>query len=141
MSLPSAVSAVDDLYRTAVMEPDHCSELSVSDWAEALAASGTVAREDLRHVRRAMRVALKLAGFWGSADPARRSAETDWMTRVDIASGPPAWRPTLELARAALEREPSPELFEHVAQRFRLVTNQPFAGGADFDSWLGDRAR
>lgn len=139
MSLPAVVAAVDELYRAAVMEPDRWNDVAVSDWAESVAASGEIDRRDLRSLRRVMRMALKLARFWASPDGERHTAESDWMTRVDIASGPPAWRPTLDLAANALDRTPDPELFAHVAERFRMVNNQPFAGGVGYEAWLEER--
>jgi hypothetical protein len=132
----------DDLYRSVVTEPQRWSDPLFGEWMEAAAvAVPALSRDEARAVRGIVRIAMKLAAFWSSPPAERYAAEDDWMARVDIAVGAPAWRPTLDLARAALEAEPSPDLYRQVAERFRLVTNQPFLGGAGFDEWLAGRGR
>jgi len=137
LTLPALVAMADELYRSAVTEPDRWNEAAFAEWIDAAAAAAPEASpEEVRALRRVVRMAMRLATFWSSPAAGGHAGETEWMARVDLAAGPPAWRPTLDLGEAALAADPSPELFRHVAERFRLVTNQPFLGGAGFDEWL-----
>jgi hypothetical protein len=127
------LAAVDRLYEGVVMEPESWNERAFADWAEELAA-GDLSRDQARGVRRCLRMAQRLRAFWvegGSVVVAE-----DWRTRVDVALGPRAWRPTLELARDGLDDEPSPELFELVRERFRSVNSEPWLEGVSYEEWL-----
>ncbi len=127
--------ATDILYRSVVMEPEQWSDVSFADWASALSDGGPPSREESRQIRRALRIAVKLQAFWGSASQAQL-AERDWRARVDLAVGVPAWRPPLALAELSFDRHPTNEAFYAVAERFPVVHNQPFLGGASFEEWL-----
>ncbi len=85
-------------------------------------------------MRRCMRMAEKLRDFWERGEAA--VAADDWRTRVDVALGPRAWRPALELAQHGLDAVPSPELFDEVNGRFRVVNSEPWMDGIDYDTWL-----
>lgn len=142
MTLPSVVAAVEDLYRSTVTNPERWGDGAFADWSVAVAeAAPERARAQARALRRCLRVAVKLAAFWSTPSEAAAAAGVadTWQARVDVALGVPAWRPTLELALAELEADPSPELFAHAAGRFRVVTNQPFLAGASYAEWLGGR--
>lgn len=121
------------------MEPERWGDQAFTDWAEGTAQSDVVDRDLARHLRRCLTAARRLAAFWESAD--RSKAPDDWRARVDVALGPRAWRPQLELAEALLERTEDPETFERVAALFPVVTNQPFLDGIDHATWLQDRER
>lgn len=127
--------AVDALYRDVVMTPGGWGEPELAGWLESVAAEReTVDRDQARQLRRAVRVATKLQRFWADADNTRR-AEASWQSRVDIAVGIPAWRPTLELAMIDLEARPSEERFEDVRRRFRMVHSAPWHQGVSFAEW------
>jgi len=132
----SAVDTVDGLYESVVSRPAQWNDAAFAEWAESATADvGAVDRDVARELRRALRVATKLQRFWSSADAERHLGERDWRSRVDLAVGPPAWRPTLELARAELAARPSEEAFEAVRDRFRLVNNQPWMEGITYEEW------
>jgi hypothetical protein len=136
----SAVDAVDGLYENVVLHPDRWNEAAFADWAGSVATDlGSVDRDVARELRRALRVATKLQRFWSSPDADRHRGEQDWRSRVDLAVGPPAWRPTLELANAELAARPSEEAFEEVRDRFRLVNNQPWLEGITYEEWSAAR--
>ena len=134
-------TAVDDLYRDVVMEPERWSEPELGEWLEAVAASGEgIDREQAKQLRRAVRIAMKLQAFWAAANPEAR-AEPSWQARVDIAVGVPAWRPVLELAMSDLEANPSEERFEAVRDRFRIVHGSSWMEGTTYDAWSAETAR
>jgi hypothetical protein len=128
--------AVDTLYESVVTDPEAWHEQAFADWAADVAADG-LSREQARGVRRVLRIAHKLRDFWGG-DEAAVAAE-DWRTRVDIALGPRAWRPTLEMAQAGLDAEPSAQLFAEVRNRFRVVNSERWMDGVDYQGWLDTR--
>ncbi len=137
----SLASAVDDLYRDVVMEPERWDETAFSEWLDAAAIEvGPVDRERAKQLRRAVRSGLKLQRFWSEADSARRRAEPSWRARVDIAVGIPAWRPALELAILDLEAAPSEESFEDVRSRFRVVHGTPWLEGTSYHDWEAARS-
>ena len=127
------LDAVDDLYREVVEDPESWAPERLAEWAEDL-GTGDVTRDQARLLRRCMRVAAKLQRYW--AAPVTPLDGADWRSRVDIALGPPAWRPTLDLALLGLDGEPSPEVFDQVAARFRVVHSHPFLDGIDYPTWL-----
>ncbi len=129
------VHSVDDLYRQVVSEADAWSAVRVTEWAGELFVEGSPDRETARLIRRVMRVGVKLGDFWRDPQGVVATDPGDWQTRVDLALGAPAWRPVLDLARIGLDRAPSPELFEEVKRRFRLVHNEFWMEGVDYEEW------
>ncbi len=130
------LAAIDELYARTVTEPDRWHEQAFHDWAGDLNADG-LTKEQARAVRRALGMARKLRDFW--ADPARIVDADDWRSRIDVAFGARAWRPTLELAIAGLDAEPSPELFDEVRTRFRVVNNELWLEGVEYADWAARR--
>lgn len=126
------LDAIDRLYADVVTAPDAWGEQSLADWANEVTAGG-VDRQQARSVRRALRIAQRLRDFW-LRDEAVVSAD-DWRTRVDVALGPRAWRPTLELAQHGLDVEPSAAVFDEVKARFRIVNSEAWMDGVDFAAW------
>ena len=140
MSLSLAL-AIDDLYRDVVMEPDRWGDAAYAEWLENVALDAeSIDKVSARSLRRAVRVAGKLQRFWSSPDADRYQGEMSWETRVDLAVGIPAWRPGLELAERSLEESPSPEGFEEVRRRFRVVNAAPWMEGVDYETWVDDNA-
>ena len=140
-SAGSLLVAVDLLYESVVMKPEDWDEGAFADWVVTVGeTTGPEDREALRQVRRAVRAALKLGEFWLSESADRYRNESNWRARVDLALGPRAWRPTLELARLSLAEDKSREAFALVRERFRLVHNQPWLEGASYEDWIRDQA-
>ncbi|MEA2009666.1 MAG: hypothetical protein U9N78_03075 [Actinomycetota bacterium] len=136
MSL-SLAAAVDDLYSDVVMEPDRWNDEAFGEWmANVTVEPAAVDRLAARSLRRAVRIAMKLQRFWESPEAERYRAEESWEVRVDIAVGIPAWRPALELAERELQASPSPEGFEDVRRRFRLVNGTVWMEGVEYDTWV-----
>ena len=132
-------TAVDDLYRDVVIEPELWGKQAFAEWLEMLALdAGEIGREEAKHLRRAVRMAIKLQTFWSAADAARRRAEPSWRARVDIAVGVPAWRPALELAMLDLYANPTEDSFDDVRDRFRVVNGTPWLEGTSFASWRAE---
>ncbi len=125
--------AIDRLYADVVTAPEAWGEQAFADWASDATAGG-VTKHQARAVRRCMRMAERLRDFWLRGEAA--VVADDWRTRVDVALGPRAWRPTLELARHGLDSQPSAEMFEQVQTRFRVVNSEPWMDGMDYDTWL-----
>ncbi len=130
-------TAVDDLYREVVFDPERWRDDAFADWMAGLVADGTpLDREAARAVRRAVRIAVKLQRFWSSEEADRYRDESSWEARVDLAVGIPAWRPGLDLAEQELARRPSPEAFDDVRTRFRVVNGVPWMDDIDYDTWI-----
>ncbi len=129
------LGAVDRLYEAVVTDPGAWTETAFADWANDVASSG-LDREQGRAIRRCLRTATRLRDFW--MDSRAVVPTEDWRTRVDVALGNRAWRPTLDLAMAGLESDPSEELFEDVKQRFRVVNNQPWMEHTTYEEWASD---
>ena len=128
--------AIDALYADVVMEPGRWTEDAYAEWMEGIDRDvGGIDRAAARSLRRAVRIAQKLQRFWGSEDAARYAAEASWEARVDLSVGIPAWRPGLELAQRELAAVPSPDAFEEVKRRFRVVNGAPWMEGVDFEGW------
>lgn len=132
------LSEIDQLYELSVTEPHRCTEQFYVDWAEGIAGPGGVDKASARYIRRCMAMARKLAGFW--TERGRSTEPQDWRSRVDIALGPRAWRPQLDLAEYLLERDGTSEAFEVVSGLFPVVNNQPFLDGVTFEQWQDGRA-
>ncbi len=128
------LAAIDALYRGVVTEPADWSDQAIADWAEDLAGSGLTPAQT-KGVRRCLRAAIRLRDLW---ERGRTISTDDWRSRVDVALGAKAWRPTLDLARSGLDTEPSAELFDEVGRRFRLVHSEPWMDGLTFDEWFAD---
>jgi hypothetical protein len=133
----SALRAIEHLYESVVMDPERWNDQAFADWAgETLVDVAELPGEAVREVRRSLRAAQKLQAFWGDAERTV-SDHDDWRSRVDIALGPRAWRPTLDLARAGLRDAPSEELFVEVKERFAVVNSERWMDGVDYEDWLG----
>lgn len=123
---------VDALYCGVVEEPDTWNDQRLGDWIDSVALGYTIDKAIARALRRVLTTAGKLRAFWLAA-PDR--PDLDWVSKVDLALGPRAWRPVLDLARQVLASDPDPESFERVAELFRVVHNEPFLGGISFETW------
>lgn len=130
----SLVASVESLYEGVTTRPGDWGPTAFDDWASEAAHAG-LDKVEAKLVRRAMREAQRLREFWTS-DARVHDDELDWRSRVDIARGPRAWRPLLELALLELEAAPTFDAFERVRSLFPVVNNAPFADGRDFDTWL-----
>lgn len=132
------LSEIDQLYELSVTEPQRCTEQFYVDWAEGIGGSPDMDKVSARYVRRCLNMARKLAGFWGERGTV--TEPRDWQSRVDVALGPRAWRPQLDLAEHLLERDGSTEAFAVVSGLFPVVNNQPFLDGVTFEQWQEGRA-
>ena len=132
--------AVDGLYREVVMEPERWNESAFADWLETIGLNAlAIDRDEAKLLRRAIRNAIKLQTFWLAADADRKGAERLWRARVDIAVGVPAWRPPLELAMKELYANPTPEGFDDVSMRFRVVNGTGWLEGTSFEAWHAEQ--
>jgi hypothetical protein len=136
MNIDRLLDSIDDLYENIVTNPDQWTEESIHEWASDLSTEGRPDKEIARSLRRCVRAATKLQRFWKNPSNSRVDDAEDWRSRVDIALGGPAWRPTLELAQHGLQAAPTPELFAQVQHRFRLVHNQPWLEGVTYTEWM-----
>ncbi|MEA2001736.1 MAG: hypothetical protein U9N84_07625 [Actinomycetota bacterium] len=135
----SVLRAIDNLYESVVTVPANWTEQSFADWAnEALAEASELPREAIREVRRCLRAAQKLQLFWATAERTVTDHD-DWRSKVDIALGPRAWRPTLDLARVGLSDAPCEELFLEVKERFPVVNSERWMDGLEFEDWAANR--
>jgi hypothetical protein len=128
--------AIDRLYEDVVVAPEAWNPQAFADWAQEAAADG-VTKAEARALRRCLRLATKLRDFWLEGEA--RVDAPDWRTRVDIALGARAWRPTLELALAGLDADPSEALFEEVQTRFRVVNSEHWLDGMTYEQWCEER--
>lgn len=132
----SLATAVDDLYRDVVFDPDRWVGESFAEWMNNLTLDGgSLDRDTARSVRRAVRIAVKLQRFWSSPEADRFRDEESWESRVDLAVGVPAWRPGLELAERNLAAAPSRQSFEEVRRRFRIVNGTGWMEDIDYADW------
>lgn len=137
------MSTIDDvftLYEGVVTDPDAWTEQAIADWADAVAGNEGMDRQAAKYLRRALTTATKLRRFW-EADSRLTDASIGWESRVDIALGPKAWRPVLDLAMYLLETRPDPALFTTVSGLFRVVNNRPWIEDQSYDDWLRDSSR
>ena len=131
----STLRSIESLYESVVTNPDDWGEQAFTDWAnDTLVEASDLPREAIREVRRSLRSAQKLKAFWSSSASAV-SDHDDWRSRVDIALGPKAWRPTLDLARVGLEDSPCEEIFAEVKARFAVVNSERWMEGVSFEEW------
>lgn len=134
----SVIYAVEGLYESVVTAPSSWNDQAFSDWADdTLVDAAELPKEAIRQIRRCLNAARKLAVFW-SGDSSAVADHDDWKSKVDIALGPRAWRPTLELARIGLGAAPSEELFDEVKDRFAVVNSERWMDGVDYEQWLAD---
>ncbi len=138
--MSNVLGDVDSLFETAVMSPDALTEQSIADWLEGVAATADVVKLSAKLLRRLVRTAQKLATFWGS-DTRAGDLSLDWRTRVDIAMGPAAWRPVLDLSQHILEQDPTEDVFESVGELFRIVNGETWLEGITYDEWLQETER
>lgn len=127
------LQAIDRLYQDVVVAPESWNPQAFSDWAQEAAIDG-IDKAQAKALRRSLRLAAKLAQFWLTGEA--QVEAPDWRTRVDIALGPRAWRPTLELAQAGLDADPSEAMFEEVRRRFRVVNSEYWMDGVSYEEWL-----
>lgn len=134
----AVLRAIEDLYESVVTSPDSWNEQSFADWAnDTLVDAPELPRDAIREVRRCLRAAQKLQTFWATTEHTV-SDHDDWRSKVDIAMGPRAWRPTLDLAGIGLENAPSEELFLEVKERFIVVNSERWMDGVDFEAWAAN---
>jgi hypothetical protein len=134
------VAAMDALLERAAATPSSCDDELLAAWLQETlgALEPPVERALAREVRRAARLAGRLARYW--ADPARAAQRpADWRQAVDAALGSTGWEPSLEVARLGLEQAPSPALFEEVRRRWRQVHFAPWQEGVTYEEWLAGR--
>ena len=132
----ATIQATESLFEAVVTEPEKWNEQSFADWANDTLVDGSeLPREAIRQVRSCLRVAQKLQAFWVSSQRTV-SDHNDWRSKVDIAMGPRAWRPLLDLARIGLDNAPSEELFLEVKTRFAVVNSERWMDGVNFQDWI-----
>lgn len=134
------VAAIDALFERAAGDPGACGEEFLAAWLQDTlgALEPPVDRSLAREVRRASRLAGRLARYW--SDPARAAGlPADWRQAVDAALGSTGWAPSLAVARLGLEQEPSPALFEEVRRRWPQVHFAPWLEGVGYQEWLAGR--
>ncbi len=131
---------VDDLYASVVMQPEYWTDDSFGEWAEEAVIGSVPSKAITREIRRCLRVAVRLRDFW-LEDVPRPDDHGDWRTRIDLAMGARAWRPSLAIAQAGLEEAPSEELFQEVRQRFRVVNSDRWMEEVTFSEWLAEHGR
>ena len=133
------LSRIDELYRGVVLQPEAWDDSSLSDWLDgaALGEDRALSKDLARELRRCVRSAQRMREFWSVIDSSRPADAGDWRTRVDMALGARAWRPTLAIAQLGLQENPSEDLFEEVRDRFRVVNSERWMDGVDYADWLG----
>ena len=127
------LASIDRLYEAVVHNPGAWNEQAFIDWS-ADAVSEPIGKRERKALRQVLRAAEKLRSFW--SDPSAPSGTDVWQSKVDVALGPRAWRPTLDIAMAGLEAFPDPELFVEVQARFRLVHGDVWLDGSSYAEWL-----
>lgn len=134
------VAAMDALYERAASDAAACGDELLRAWLQDTLGSlePPVDKALAREVRRAARLAGRLARYW--ADPGRADRlPADWRQAVDAALGSTGWAPSLEVARLGLEEQPSTALFEEVGRRWRQVHFAPWMEGVTYQEWLAAR--
>lgn len=125
------LGAFDRLFEGAVLDPSSWDDRAFAEWMEAVILDGeSLDRDALKIVRRAVRRAQRLQRYWLQ----RAEGPDDWRMRVDETLGSAGWRPALDLAEWGMERDPEPELFAEMAERFRAVNFTPLP--LTFEEWV-----
>jgi hypothetical protein len=132
------VAAVESLYEAVVTDPERWNEQMFVDWMDTIDTDGSLTRAEAKFIRRALRVAETLRAFWFEA---RDRPDLGWESRVDLALGPKAWRPVLDLAESQLSTSRTEECFQDVVRLFPLVNGGGFLDGIDFDEWTQAQKR
>ena len=128
------LARIDGLYEAVVMDPGEWTDDALAEWAAEATGVDQPSKPVARELRKCLRVAQKMRTFWQD-DVERPDDHGDWRTRVDLALGPRAWRPTLEIARIGLDEAPTEELFDEVRQRFRVVYSDRWMEEVTFSEW------
>jgi hypothetical protein len=128
------VPLAEDLFRRAVMASARIDDRTLEDWMTdaSTTAGAPPSRGAARAIRRCARNARKLAAYWADHDP---GPLVDWRNGVDEALGSRGWEPLLELARTALDEDPSPDGFEEVKRLHRATHFTPWMEGISFAEW------
>lgn len=127
--------SIESLYESVVDDPGNWGEQAFADWAnDTLVEAIELPKEAVREIRRSLRAAQKLQAFWVNQQ-STVSDQGDWRSKVDIALGPRAWRPLLDLARIGLSTSPDEELYEQVKARFALVNTDRWMDGISYEEW------
>ena len=132
------LESLDHLFEQAVSDPDACDDATIASVAADVLNSlaEPPPREVVRAFNAGLRRARRLRTYWATRDV----EPPDWRMGVDEALGTQGWQPGLDLAKAALEAQPQPELFEEVKDRYRRVHFQPWADGESYEQWLSSQA-
>ena len=132
------LESLDRLYEQAVTDPDACDDAALASAAADVlnSLSEPPPREVVRAFNVGLRRARRLRTYWADRDVDL----PDWRMGVDEALGTQGWQPGLDLAKAALEAEPLPELFEEVKVRFRRVHFQPWPEGSSYEEWVSGQS-
>lgn len=132
MHMSDPVAAVEALYEAVVTNPDRWNAQMFVDWTDTVDFNATPSKDEAKYLRRSLRAAQKLRSFWIGS---QARPDLEWHSMVDLAMGPKAWRPVLDLADVRLRNERSEEAFTDVARLFPLVNNEEFLDGIDFEDW------
>ena len=134
-SFLSTLRSIEGLYESVVTDPHSWGEQAFADWAnDTLIAASELPKSAVREIRRSLRAAQKMQAFWVS-ERGTVSDHDDWRSKVDIALGPRAWRPLLDLARVGLDTAPTEELFDEIKERFAVVNSERWMEGITYEEW------
>lgn len=124
-----------------VTSPGSWDDATLGEWLDGLAQDGDggYSKDTGRELRRCLRCAVRMRDFWLIDDSSRPDDLGDWRTRVDLAMGARAWRPTLALAQEGLRTSPSPELYEEVRTRFRVVNSERWMEDVSYAEWCEEQ--
>jgi hypothetical protein len=132
------VAIVESLYEAVVTDPAGWNDQMFVDWTDSVDADGSLTKMEAKYVRRVLRIAQTLRRFWFEM---QSQSDVSWESKVDLALGPKAWRPILDLAEIQMNNSRSEESFQDVSRLFRLVNSEDFLGGIDFDTWNQTQSR
>ncbi len=139
MSGVAAAAMVDDLFRVAISDPLAVDDVMLAQWlGEAWTVfEPPVPKDPAAVLRKAVRLARKLARYWEEHDP---TALPEWRNGVDEALGAFGWEPQLDLVRWSLDESPDAATYEAVKERFRAVHFTPWMEGVGYEEWLAGRS-
>ncbi len=132
------VRTLDGLYQAVAADPAAWEDEALSSWAAEMFESlseGSL-RPAVKQMRAGIRQARRLRRY---LELHPKTARVGWESAVDEALGSKGWKPTLDIARLGLEIDPSPELFEEVRRRYRMVHFQPWPESRSYEEWLEGR--